>query len=154
MCTDQYTRKILECKATVHARYTISIHQVHLLCTGRGRISTRGQSWNIRKLYTFSTRSVYTQYTTCVQSSRRAVDGPVHAVNPEKQGNRTRSVHVQYTSGTPLVYRPWAGSRRVGKQGFLCCGSVISLHIMSSEDRDFFGCLPPKMILLRVKGCG
>ena len=87
---------------SVHARYTFSIHPVQLLCTGRGRASTRGQSWNIRKPYTFSTRSVYTQYTSCVQGSRRA---------------STRSLHVQYTSSTRLVYKPWTGSRRASTRG-------------------------------------
>ena len=47
-------------------------------CTGSRRASTRGQAWCVRKPYTFITRSVYIQYTSCV----RAVDGPVHAVNP------------------------------------------------------------------------
>ena len=37
MCTDQYARLILEYKATVHLRYTFSLHPVYLLCTGRVR---------------------------------------------------------------------------------------------------------------------
>ena len=37
MCTEQYARLILEYKATVHVRYTFSLHPVYLLCTGRVR---------------------------------------------------------------------------------------------------------------------
>ena len=90
------------CKETVHVHYTFSIHPVHVLCTGSRRASTRGQSWCVRKPYTFITRSVYIQYTSCV----RAVDGPVHAVNPGMLGTRTRSVHFSthpYTSCVQAV---------------------------------------------------
>ena len=37
MCTDQYAQLILDYKATVHVRYTFSLHPVYLLRTGRVR---------------------------------------------------------------------------------------------------------------------
>ena len=69
--------------------YTVITQAVHVLDTACLRTcnqndtscvlaNTRGQTWKIRQPYTLGTRSVYTQYTSCVQ----AVDGSVHAVNP------------------------------------------------------------------------